>query len=326
MLNEIHLQFTIKKNMARSIPVIYQQLLAAKQAQNNLNALNSNSQVSIWNLWLWITAVGQNLFEQLCDLFQSNMETLIANAPVFTPQWIAQMCRNFQYSAANPQVLQVTVSDTYPYVIIGYPVVNNALSPVTQAAVVAPPNTNGQIVIKVTGASGPLDGSPGISGPTCTALISYLNLILPPNVEYLLINDLADRLYIQAQVFYNASYSGVIQANMGTAINNYLSGLPFNGIVTVSALEEAMLAVTGVTDVTLQNVFWRKDSQGNSSAPYFGTPPGGGFPPTNSYYTGQMLVSNYKLLTRNYQTYAGYVETEQTAGYTIASSITYFPS
>src|ERR1700722_14272399 len=106
--------------MARSIPVIYNQLLQAKNAQSNLSQLNSNSQVSIWNLWLWITAVGQNLFEQLCDLFQTNIETLIANAPVFTPQWIAQMCKNFQYSATNPQVVQVNVTDTYPYVTIGY--------------------------------------------------------------------------------------------------------------------------------------------------------------------------------------------------------------
>ncbi len=309
--------------MARSIPVIYQQLLAAKQAQSNLNDLSSSSQVSIWNLWLWITAVGQNLFEQLCDLFQTDIETLIANAPVFTPQWIAQMCKNFQYSATNPQVVQVTVADTYPYVTIGYPVVNSLLCPVTQAAVAVPSNANGQIVIKVTGATGPLDGAPGISGPICTALISYLDLILPPNVEYLLINDLADRLYIQAQVFYNASYSGVIQANMGTAINTYLSGLPFNGIFTVSALEEAMLAVPGVSDVMLQNIYWRTDAQGNPNAPYFGTAPGGGPPPTNSYYTGQMLVSNYKVNTRNYQTYAGYIETEQTNMYAITSSITY---
>lgn len=147
-------------------------------------------------------------------------------------------------------------------------------------------------------------------------------------MEYLLINDLADRLFIQAQVYYNASYSGVIQATMSTAINNYLSGLPFNGVVTISALEEAMLAVPGVTDVVLQNVYWRTDTQGNPSAPYFGTPPSGGPPPTNAYYFGQMLVNDYTLISRSYPTYAGYVETEQTGGYEITSSniITYFPS
>ncbi len=308
--------------MARSIPVIYNQLLQQKNAQSNLTQLNSNSQVSIWNLWLWITAVGQNLFEQLCDLFQTNIETLIANAPVFTPQWIVQMCKNFQYSAVNPQVVQLNASNTYPYLTVGYAVVNTNLCPVVQAAVVS--NINHELIIKVTGAGGPLDGAPGTGGLICGALQSYLSEILTPDTQYLLINDNADRLLIQAQVFYDASYSGVIRATMDAAITTYLAGLSFNGVVFISALEEVMLNVAGVKDVVLQNVYWRTDVQGNPT--YGGVVPLGGPPPTNSYYTGQILVSNNTLISRSYQTYAGYVKTEQNSGYTIDDLITYMPS
>src|SRR5580698_7163435 len=121
--------------MARSIPVIYNQLLAAKAAQSGaglpLNPLSSTSQVSIWNLWLWITAVSQNLFEQLCDLFQTNIEAAIANAPVYTPQWIVSKIKQFQYSSS---ITQNVVLDTTDFTV-NYPSIIPSFQVVTQAAV-----------------------------------------------------------------------------------------------------------------------------------------------------------------------------------------------
>lgn len=293
--------------MARSIPVIYNQLLAAKNAQSNLNALNSNSQVAIWRLILWIVAVGQNLFEQLCDLFQTNMEVLISGAPTLTAQWIVQACKYFQYNISNPQVPLITVTNTYPFVSIVYPVVNSLYNVVAQASVTS--NTNGQLLIKVAGAGpAPLDGAPGISGPQCMALQTYLNTVLPPNYRYNLINNNADQILIDAQIFFNAAYSGVIVANVQAAINNYLASIPFNGVFTVSALEEAILAVAGVNDILFANIYWRR-----------ATDP---VPPASE----NMLISNQLLISRNYQTYAGYVISEQTSGYTLANTITYTAS
>jgi len=300
--------------MARSIPVIYQQLLAAKQAQSlpgyPLAPLNSNSQVSIWNLWLWITAVGQNLFEQLCDLFTSDIETLIYNAPVFTPQWIVQMCKNYQYSATTPQVLQLNASATYPYLTIGYPVVNSSLCPITQAAVTS--NTNHELIIKVTSATGPLDGiavPSGIPGPIYNGLVSYLNQILTPDTQYQIYNENADVIFISAAIYYNASYSGVIRANVQAAINNYLASIPFNGNIYVSGLEEAILGVAGVSDIILNDVYLRKATD---AAPTGGTAPL--VPPSNEL---NQLIAGKKLINRTLPTYAGYIIPETTPNYTL---------
>jgi hypothetical protein len=145
-------------------------------------------------------------------------------------------------------------------------------------------------------------------------LQSYLNIILPPNISYVVISDNADFLLIQAQVYFDASYSGVIQGNMNTAIANYLADIPFNGEIIVSALEEAMLAVQGVKDVVLNNVYWRKATD---------AAPSGGVPPTNEL---NQLVNNNQLISRNYQTYAGYVISETTSGYTLNDLITYTPA
>ena len=297
--------------MARSTPTIYQQLLAAKNAQSALNVITSASQVAIWNLWLWITAQSENIFEQYCDQFTANLETLILNAPAITPMWIVQMCKFFQYSASNPQVLQVNVSNTYPFVSLSYPNVNSLYNVVSQAACLN--NGNNIIIIKVTGASAPLDGSPGTGGLMCQALISFLNTVLPPNIQYILVNDAADLIYIGAQIYYNASYSGVIQANVQSAITTYLQSIPFNGVVTLSALEEAILAVAGVNDIVLNNVAWRKATDPT---------PTGGPPPTNE----NNLVANNTIIARNYQTYAGYVVTETTSAYTITNSLSFIAS
>ncbi len=111
---------------------------------------------------------------------------------------------------------------------------------------------------------------------------------------------------------------------MEAAIKNYLASIPFNGVVTVSDIENAMMNVQGVTDVVLNNVYWRTDAQGNTNVG--GIAPTGGIIPTNPYYALQKLVSNNTLINRNYQTYAGYVITETTTSYQLSNLISYNPS
>lgn len=286
--------------MASTIAKIYQQLLAVKNSFSVLSGLNSNSQASIWNLWLYNTASAQSTFEQLSDQAQTDIENIIAYAPVFSLAWITQMCKFFQYSASNPQVITLNISNQYPFFTFSYPTVNEAYQIITQAAAVN--NNTGNIVIKVAGNSSPLTSG------QLSALTSYLNNILPPNVQYTLISDNADQLLIQGNIYFDASYAAVIGGLVDTAITNYLANLPFNGIVTISALETAILNVPGVKDLTLQNVAWRRATDSPPPA------------------AGNNLISNYKLLNRNYQTYAGYVITEQTAGYTIDDLLTYSPA
>lgn len=294
--------------MARSIPVIYNQLLQQKASQTALNSLNSTSQVSKWNLWLWITAVSQNLFEQLCDLFQANIEAQIVNAPVYTPQWIVSKLLQFQYSETSPQVVLDTTNFT-----INYPTVNPSLQIISQAAV----QINASRTITLLVASGP-PGSmvptfSGILDPKYLALQSYVNTWMIPGTQYSLVSLGPDVVYVQAQVWYDASYSGVIQDNMESAINNFLAAIPFDGTFTVSGLEEAMLNVGGVEDVWLNNVWVQTNAEWTTN------------PPPDWTY-GTYLVQGNNVVTRYWQTYSGYAVAETTSGYTLSDSITYNPA
>lgn len=277
--------------MARPTAVIYAQLLAAKQAQANLNSLNSTSYVSSWNLWLWITAYGQNLFEQFCDLFQTNLETTATNAPVFSAAWYQNQLLNFQYSAITPQVVSVSASFA-----ITYATVNAALRIITQAAVVA--LSNGNVDIKVASNSSPL------SGPQLSALQSFLSAIGIPGSQFNIISQPADIITCTCSVFYDATYSGVITANLQAAYNTFLANIPFNGSFDVSDLEAALKAVQGVKDV----VIYILTATPNGGSPSFLVNTVGGNP---------------TLISRDWNTIAGYATDNGSSTFT--SNLTLIP-
>jgi hypothetical protein len=260
--------------MARSTAVIYAQLLTAKQAQANLNSLNSTSYVSTWNLWLWIVAYGQNLFEQFCDLFQANLETTATSAPVFSAAWYQNQLLNFQYSATIPQVVSMSAAFA-----ITYATINAALRIITQAAVVA--ISNGNVDIKVA------SNSSALSGPQLSALNSFLSAIGIPGTQFSVISQSADLITCTCSVFYDATFSGVITANLQAAYNTFLANIPFNGSFEVSDLEAALKAVQGVKDVVIFVLT--------------ATPNGGG-----PSFLVNTVSGNPTLISRNWNTIAGY--------------------
>ena len=280
--------------MARPISLIYQQLLTAKQAQSNLSNLNSLSQLSTWNLWLYITAVGQSLFEQLSDIFQTQMETIAIQAPVYSAQWIQKMLFYFQYSASSPQFIQIIVASIYPYVTMAYSIVDATLNIITQAAV--QPTNNRTVLIKVASSSAPL------TSLQLAALNSYLISIMPPGTQWSVLSVAADQVFCQTTVYYNAAYSGVILANLQAAYNAFLAAIPFNGTFEVSDLLEALKSVQGVSDVVIQNIQVRQYNQ--------------------SFGFGTDLVKTNKLLLRNWATFAGYAIDETTVGETFSNQCT----
>jgi hypothetical protein len=305
--------------MARSIPVIYNQLLQQKNAQSSLSGLTSTSQVSLWNLWLWVTAVSQNLFEQLCDLFQANIEASIANAAVYTPQWIVAKLKQFQYSATVPQNV---VLDT-TYFTINYPSVIPAYQLISQASVQI--NSTRSLTIKVAGGS-PLAPVYILPGDVAkyNAIVSYINAWMIPGTQYNLVSLPPDIVYVFAKVYYDASYAGVVQGNMQAAINNFLAGIPFDGTFNVSGLEDAMLNVSGVEDVVLNNV-WVQTNAEFVSNPLASTLPSAPWP-YGTYLIQQNSSSQPVLISRYWQTYAGYATAVPSSDHwSLSNSITYTP-
>jgi hypothetical protein len=232
--------------MARTVAQIYNQMYAVKVAQAAMNALTSTSTVAYWSLKLFIVSVGIAFMEQLQDVFLIDIEGLISSQVPGTAPWIQGQVIKFQYNATTPDAV---VQDPVTY-IVSYPVVNTADLIISNCAVVV--NSRGQINVKATTGTppGPL------STPEKTALLSYLNTILPAGQNINLISVAADTLGLWGTVFYNGQFNAAIATNVQNALAAYIasfatsqaSGGSFNGIVKVSDIEKVILAVPGVVD------------------------------------------------------------------------------
>ena len=288
--------------MARSIAVIKQQIIDAKNGEDLLSGLNSPSQSSLWNLWAYITAVAINLHEQLWDIFQSEIETIAASAAPGTPQWLRDKTLKFQYSATNPQILQLI--DFVPQ----YAVVDSSLRLVTQCSVKLEGNRT--VLLKVAKGTDTLTplGIETIppntldNNPEINALKTYIENIKFAGTAIQVISLQADRLQVYADVYYDGQYVlDTVKDNVKTAIATYLKNLPFDGQVSNTKLIDAIQSVQGVLDVQLQRLSARVFAQAAST-------------PTD-------LIKNYAVLSRQYATEAGYIIPEDTTGYTLDDTL-----
>lgn len=276
--------------MARSVSQIKQSMLDAKNAESALSGLTSTSQTAKWNLFFFIVASCIAIFEQLQDLFKSDLETIAASVAPSTPQWTRNKVLQFQTS----DVAELNTS-TF---VIEYPVINEANKILTRCAVVTAPNRT--VLIKVAKNEPPVPVSSG----QLAELNTYIGTFNPAGIAYIIVNENSDKMEVAANIYYNGQYANVIEANVTTALENFMANLPFNGTISTQAVVDAMQGAEGVVTVSLIRILVRRNSV--------------------SYGSGVIL---FNLATGvdavNYQTYSGYVEEETTSSHTFADTLNY---
>jgi hypothetical protein len=285
--------------MARTISTIEQQILDSITADATLSPLlTSTSKRAIYRLFAFIVAVAINLLEQLMDIFTADNESTAAKAAPATPAWLQAQIFKFQYSDTTPQVIQFI--DYAP----AYPTVDTTLQIISRASVTT--TVANQVQIKVATGATPA----ALSGAQLDGLKAYIN---PPNgigiagITYNVTTAEADKLYIQATIYYSGDYSAVIQANVKAAINNFLAVQSdvnhFNGKMKLSDLELAIRNVEGVNDVVMVNVKARPDAI--------------------AFASGTYLIQSQQVLSRQWSTVSGYIVAETTVGSTLDDSLTF---
>lgn len=276
--------------MARTVQQIKQQMLDAKNADPALVNLTSTSQTAKWNLYYFIVASCIAIFEQLQDIFKTDLETIAASAAPSTPQWTRNKVLKFQ----TGDVAELNTS-TF---VIEYPTVNTANQILTRCAVITAPNRT--VLIKVA----KNDPPEPVSAPELAELQSYIETFNPAGIAFSIINEDSDKMAVEATIYYNGQYSAVIQTNVEAALNNYMANLPFNGVITTQAVVDAMQSAEGVSNVSLSRIRVRRDTTSFANA-----------------------INLFNLAVGidavQYQTYAGYVVEETTSGQAFADTITY---
>jgi hypothetical protein len=276
--------------MARTVAQIKQSMLDAKNADPTLSALTSTSQTAKWNLYYFIVASCIAIFEQLQDIFKTELEAIASTAAPSTPQWTRNKVLKYQ----KGDVAQLNTT-TFT---IEYPTINTANQILTRCAVITAPNRT--VLIKVAKSNPPVPVSVG----ELAELQSYIETFNPAGIAFTIINEQSDKMEVAATIYYNGQYSAVISTNVVAALNNYMATLPFNGVISTQSVVDAMQAVEGVNSVSLTRIKVRKH--------------------TVAYVAG---VTLYNLSTGvdsvQYQTIAGYVAQETTAGHLFADTLNY---
>lgn len=286
--------------MARSIDTIANSIIAAKEADANLTGLSSTSRTAIWLLWVYIFAAAINMLEQLQDVYQAVIEAVADTAIPGTPKWVQDRTFRFQDdpTGATPQVLEIN-SDLE----LVYPTVIDEFKVVTRCSVST--GASKLVSIKVAKDTSVTDSTPiQLSASQKTSLEGYWALIGFAGITYAVINKVSDKISITATIFYQGQYASTIRDDVELALNNYLAGIPFDGKVRVSQIEDTIQAVTGVNDYKIDQIKARDNDTAYASG-------------VNVFD----LTTGVNLIT--YSSQAGYTIEETTTNFTFSDTLTF---
>lgn len=280
--------------MARPVDEIQQLMITDVQADPVLSGLTSKSKFAIWRLWTRVFATCCNLLENILDVFRSDTEATVAISSGASPLWVQAKMFLFQYSPTSSQIIQLI--NTIPV----YPVVDPTLRIITRCSVKTDLANN--VLVKLAYQEPPI----ALDSLMLASAQSYLNTIGAAGITYLVKSSESDKLYINADIYFNGQYRSTISDDVINAITDYLATfdtINFDGTLYVSSLETIIRGVTGVLDVVFKNVKARANIK--------------------TFAEGTFLVLNKTIISRQWTTIAGYIIPETTSGQTFANSLNF---
>lgn len=286
--------------MARTTQEIINSMDAEQSSQPDLATLNSPSQTAIYRLWKYIVAKCQNVLEQLWDEKQKELNATVSSGIPTSIYWFRQKCFEFQYDSLVPQVVQLV------NMIPTYNPVDASKRIITRCAV---SGTVSGITLKVAKSNPPT----ALSLSEANALTNYFIAsgdgtaqaigIAPAGCTVSVTSLAADLLFLQATITYQGQYSGSIQSQCVSTIENFISDLGITANFRIVDLVSALRKVDGFVDIYINNLSWRSDA----------TPFG----------MGTVIVNSGDVIFTLIQSTAGYAIGETTVSNTLNDTITY---
>lgn len=278
--------------MARSIATIQAAIAADRTARAELAGLTSPSATAIYKLIEYVVAVCLWAHETLWDRFRADVDAVIAAAPAGTAVWYAARALEFQLG----DVLTVLPNGKPGYAA------GTTGAKIIVRATAKENDLTGKLFIKVAqagtapGTLAAIEDGPGLNDPKpYTQVKGYFARIRFAGTRLEVVSLNADRLRVTGNVYYDPLLDvPTFKAVVIAAVQGYLAGLDFDGLVYVAKLEDAIQAVPGVKDVQLLTVQARS---GNNFFP----------------------------VTRVYETAAGYIVAEEQAHFTLNDTLTFVP-
>ena len=241
--------------MARSILVIYNEMVAEKEtlatlnslqpavdsAQDLLSDLTTPSKVAAWRLIFFVTAVGIWSVELLFDKHVLWIEQRAKELAYGNIQWYVPVALEFQY---GDSLVWNGKKYLYDPLLPSHRIITLA----------AASEVGGYVILKVAKAIAGVTQK--LTTPELDAFTTYVKKVKPAGPKVLIVSRDPDLLKIHYHVMYDPlilTAAGELIATPGVfpvrnAINEYCVGLPFNGVFTVTELTDRIQLATGVID------------------------------------------------------------------------------
>ncbi|GGB83082.1 hypothetical protein GCM10007424_23880 [Flavobacterium suaedae] len=221
------------------------------------------SLVSFENMLFDVIAYAHYFHEQIFSQHTTEINEKIRTQKIGRLPWYREMALLFQYGYN-------LVPDYDYYDNTGLTVEQIETSKIIKYAAVAEAEQSNTVIIKISGENAP------VTDEQREAFEDYVNEWKIAGTDIRIINYLPDRLYLNIQVKRDAEIltaEGMSVANgnypVQDAINEYLTELPFNGELKLSALIDKLQVINGVIDAT---VFSAQTSWIDPAIDDYGTP------------------------------------------------------
>ncbi|MGY0039181.1 hypothetical protein [Pedobacter sp. NJ-S-72] len=229
--------------MARSIEQIQAEIIQAKEADSDLDGLNSTSRVAIWRLITYVIAAAISTLEKLFDLHKQETDTKISLLKPHTARW-REKTKAFQYGFPL-----VRDTDYYNNNNVAADLVEK--SKIIKYAAVTEAKEESRLIVKIaTEIAGDLGP---ITAAQKESFEAYLAEIRDAGVRINVINFLPDRLFLDMLIFrdpllIDAEGNSILNGGkpVEEALKQYLKELPFNGELILASLVDRLQLLPGV--------------------------------------------------------------------------------
>ena len=230
--------------MARTSAQIFDNMVAAKNAEPSLAGLTSNSATAFWRLIFWVCANAIAVLELAWDAFKITVQSLLDAQAVGNVDWYRKQILAFQYGDSL-----VFLNDKYQYAAL-----DATKKIIARCAIIEANDPSVGAVLRVKVAKSNGSNLTALSNTELTALESYMSKIRFAGTRYQLFSNNGDILKIGLKIYFDPIIpQATIQVNIEATIQNYIKNLPFNGELMIIKLIDALQLIDGVKDIEFLN-------------------------------------------------------------------------
>lgn len=246
--------------MARTLTEIYNVAKECRSDYLQLTEFENSSKMSILDAFTWTTAACIWAFENVMDVFKVDLARDLQNRINGTPGYYANALLKFQYG----DELQMNEEGTQ----FSYASVNENKRIITKVAYSENKEEgffDKELQLKVA------TGEPGhyerLTDEQLIAARAYMNQIAFAGTHFNMVSRKGDVLIPRVTVYYDGGVTpDEVYANIEKSLNDFIANLPFDGVIYVQKIIDAIQQSEHVTDVYIDSA--GTDKQGIFIAQY----------------------------------------------------------